>query len=82
MPIFADQPYNASRIAEIGAGLERRPRARRRRSAPRSSACSPSRSFRAAAAAVAREAFTLPPIEAAESALLELVHAARERRAA
>jgi hypothetical protein len=39
-------------------------------------------SFRMAAAAVAREAFTLPPIEAAESALLELLQASRERRVA
>ena len=39
-------------------------------------------SFRAAARRVAREAFALPPIEAAESALLELVEAARVRRAA
>jgi hypothetical protein len=39
-------------------------------------------SFRAVAARVAREAFALPPIEAAESALRELVQDARERRAA
>jgi UDP:flavonoid glycosyltransferase YjiC (YdhE family) len=81
VPLFADQPYNADRIAELGAGL-------------RADAEDPSTiraavqrvlgegSFRAAAGAVAREAFTLPPIAAAESCLLELVHAARERRAA
>ena len=81
VPIFADQPYNAGRIAEIGAGLEADA------DAPETIRAAVQRvlaegSFRMAAAAVAREAFTLPPIEAAESALLELVHAARERRAA
>ena len=81
VPLFADQPYNADRIADIGAGL------RADAEDPASIRAAVQRvlgegSFRAAAGAVAREAFTLPPIEAAESALLELVQAAKERRAA
>jgi UDP:flavonoid glycosyltransferase YjiC (YdhE family) len=81
VPIFADQPYNANRIAEIGAGLEADA------AMPETIRAAVQRvlaegSFRMAAAAVAREAFTLPPIEAAESALLELVQASRERRVA
>jgi UDP:flavonoid glycosyltransferase YjiC (YdhE family) len=81
VPLFADQPYNARRIAELGAGLAadaERPetiRAAVERLLAESS-------FRAVAARVAREAFTLPPIDSAASALLELVHAAREQRAA
>jgi UDP:flavonoid glycosyltransferase YjiC (YdhE family) len=81
VPIFADQPANARRIAETGAGLvadHERPETIREAV---QQVLGDSR-YRAAAAAVAREAFALPPIEAAESALLELVHAARERRAA
>ena len=81
VPLFADQPYNARRIAELGAGLAadaQRPetiRAAVERLLAESS-------FRSVAARVAREAFTLPPIDSAASALLEFVHAAREQRAA
>jgi UDP:flavonoid glycosyltransferase YjiC (YdhE family) len=81
VPIFADQPYNANRVAAVGAGLEAdagdpetiRAAVQRVLGEP---------SYRTAAASVAREAFALPPIEAAESALLELAQAAREWRAA
>jgi UDP:flavonoid glycosyltransferase YjiC (YdhE family) len=81
VPLFADQPYNADRVADIGAGL------RADAEDPESVRAAVQRvlgegSFRAAAGAVAREAFSLPPIEAAESCLLELVQTARERRAA
>ena len=81
VPLFADQPSNADRIAEIGAGL------RADATDPQTIRAAVQRvlgegSFRAVAGAVAREAFTLPPIEAAESTLLELVESARERRAA
>ena len=81
VPLFADQPYNARRIAELGAGLAadaEHPetiRAAVERLLDESS-------FRAAAARVAREAFTLPAIDSVASALLEIVHAARELRAA
>ena len=81
VPIFADQPANARRIAEIGAGLEADHEHPETIRAALEQVLGDSR-YRVAAAAVAREAFALPPIEAAESALLELVHAARERRAA
>ena len=80
-PIFADQPYNADRIADIGAGLRadaQRPETIR--AAVERVLAEPS--FRMVAAGAAREAFALPPIEAAESSLLELVHRARERRVA
>ena len=81
VPMFADQPANARRIADLGAGLEADA------SRPESIRAAVQRvlaegSYRATAAAVAREAFTLPPIESAESALRELVVAAKERRAA
>ena len=80
-PLFADQPYNAERVAGLGAGLTadwRHPETIR--GGVERLLADPS--FRIAAAGVAREAFALPPIEAAESALRELVHAARVRRAA
>jgi UDP:flavonoid glycosyltransferase YjiC (YdhE family) len=81
VPLFADQPYNADRIAAIGAGL------RADATDPRTIRAAVERvladgSYRAAAGASAREAFSLPPIEAAESALRELVATAKERRAA
>ena len=81
MPIFADQPANAQRIAEIGAGLEadhERPETIR---AAVLQVLGESRSAPPPGPSPARRS-RLPPIEAAESALLELVHAARERRAA
>ena len=80
-PLFADQPYNAERVAGLGAGLtadSRHPETIR--AGVERLLADPA--FRIAAAGVAREAFALPPIEAAESALRELVHAARVRRAA
>ena len=80
-PIFADQPYNADRIADLGAGLRadaQRPETIR--AAVERVLAEPS--FRRVAAGAAREAFALPPIEAVESALRELVHRARERRVA
>ena len=80
-PLFADQPYNAERVAGLGAGLTadwQRPETIR--AGVERLLAEPS--FRMAAAGVAREAFALPPIEAAESALRELVLAARVRRAA
>jgi UDP:flavonoid glycosyltransferase YjiC (YdhE family) len=80
-PIFADQPYNAQRIADMGAGLTADADDPQTIRAALQQVLGDGR-FRAAARAVAREALALPPIEAAESSLLELVHAARERRAA
>ena len=81
VPLFADQPWNAQRIADLGAGLQadhERPQTIRQAV----QRLLGDGSYRATAGAVAREAFTLPPIESVESVLRELVHAARERRAA
>jgi UDP:flavonoid glycosyltransferase YjiC (YdhE family) len=80
-PLFADQPYNAERVAGLGAGLVadwQQPETIR--AGVKRVLAEPT--FRIAAAGVAREAFALPPIEAAESALRELVLAERERRVA
>jgi UDP:flavonoid glycosyltransferase YjiC (YdhE family) len=81
VPIFADQPDNAQRIADMGAGLIADAGDPETIRAAVQQVLGEGR-FRAAAGAVAREAFALPPIDSVESALLELVHAARERRAA
>ena len=62
VPLFADQPYNADRIVEIGAGL-RADAGTRPASARPSSACSARARSAPPRGAVAREAF-LPPIEA------------------
>ena len=81
VPLFADQPVYAQRVAGVGAGLT-------------ADAADPAgiraavarlldeSSFRGVAHRMAREALTLPPIESAASVLLELVHAAKEARAA
>ena len=81
VPIFADQPYNAERVEALGAGL----RADWRRPATIRDAVEHvlhDGAYRAAAARVARESFSLPPIDAVASSLLELVLAAKQVRAA
>jgi UDP:flavonoid glycosyltransferase YjiC (YdhE family) len=81
VPLFADQPYNAARIAELGAGLVASAEEPATiRTALQRVLAEPS--FRGVAARAAREAFALPPIEAVSSSLLELVALAREHRAA
>ena len=81
VPLFADQPYNAQRIAALGAGLAAdaqdpggvRAAVERLLAEP---------SFRVAAGRIALEAQGLPPIDAAPAALQALASDARRRRAA
>ena len=81
VPLFADQPYNARRIADLGAGLaaDAEDPAGVRAAVARLLA---EPAFRVAAGHVALEAQGLPPIEAAPAALQALASAARRRRAA
>jgi len=81
VPLFADHPHNARRIAALGAGLAADAERPETIHAAAERLVDDS-GFRAAAARVAREAFTLPPIDSVASVLLELAHAAREPRAA
>ena len=67
VPLFADQPYNAERVAAIGAGLAVAPRADSIRAAINH--ILDQGSFGAAAQRVAREMAGLPPIESAFAAL-------------
>jgi UDP:flavonoid glycosyltransferase YjiC (YdhE family) len=81
VPLFADQPYNAARVEGLGVGLVATPEDPRSiRTALERVLAEPS--FRRVAARVARESFALPPIEAVESSLRELIASAREHRAA
>jgi N-glycosyltransferase len=81
VPLSADETHNAERVAAIGAGLRADPRRPETiRAAVERVLHEPS--FRAAAAAVARESFALPPIDAVASSVRELVASARETRAA
>jgi UDP:flavonoid glycosyltransferase YjiC (YdhE family) len=76
VPLFADQPYNAALVAELGAGLVADPEEPGTiREALVRVLAEPS--FRGVAARVARESFALPPIDAVSSSLLELVELAR-----
>ena len=81
VPLFADQPYNARRIADLGAGLaaDAQDPASVRAAVERLLA---EPAFRVAAGRVALEAQGLPPIDAAPAALQALASAARRRRAA
>ena len=65
LPLSADQPLNARRVAELGAGiaLEGGPGAVPRRAGTPSPASWRSRAHRAAAARVAAEVGKLPPVE-------------------
>ena len=67
VPLFADQPYNAERVAAIGAGLAVAPRADSIRAAVMH--LLDQGSFRAAAQRVAREMAELPSTDAAFVAL-------------
>jgi UDP:flavonoid glycosyltransferase YjiC (YdhE family) len=81
VPLFADQPYNARRIALLGAGLaaESEDPASVRAAVERLLA---EPAFRVAAGRIALEAQGLPAIDAAPAALEALVTGAREERAA
>jgi N-glycosyltransferase len=81
VPLFADQPYNAARVRDLGVGLiAHAEEPGSIRTALERVLAEPS--FRRVAARVARESFALPPIDAVESSLLEMVASARERRVA
>jgi UDP:flavonoid glycosyltransferase YjiC (YdhE family) len=67
VPLFADQPYNAERVAAIGAGLAVAPRADSIRAAV--THLLDQGSFREAARRVAREMAGLPPTDGVFSAL-------------
>jgi UDP:flavonoid glycosyltransferase YjiC (YdhE family) len=81
VPLFADQPHNARRVAALGAGLvaDAQDPAGVRAAVARLLA---EPAFRAAAGRVALEAQGLPPIDAAPAALQALASAARRVRAA
>ena len=81
VPLFADQPYNAQRIAALGAGLaaDAQDSAGVRAAVERLLA---EPSYRVAAGRIALEAQGLPPIDAAPAALQALASDARRRRAA
>jgi UDP:flavonoid glycosyltransferase YjiC (YdhE family) len=78
VPLFADQPYNAERIAAVGAGLATDP-ARVREAVERVLA---EPAFRLAAGRVALEAQRLPSIDEAPAALEALVSRERTSTAA
>ena len=81
VPLFADQPYNAQRIADLGAGLaaDAQDPAGVRAAVERLLA---DPAHRVAAGRVALEAQALPSIDEAPAALQALAAAARRRRAA
>ena len=74
LPLFADQPYNARRVADLGAGIALdggpaaiswlRESVRRVRADP---------TYRANAAEIAEDTWVLPPVDAAPAALRELL---------
>ena len=74
LPLFADQPYNARRVAEIGAGiaLEGGPAAASDLGEAIDRVLAEP-SYRAQAARVAEEHRRLPPVAAAAGATRELV---------
>lgn len=81
VPLFADQPFNAQRIADLGAGLaaDAQDPAGVRAAVERLLA---EPAFRVAAGRVALEAQSLPPIDDAPAALQALAADGRQRRAA
>jgi hypothetical protein len=74
LPLFAEQPYNARRVADLGAGIaldggpaatsSLRESVRRVRADP---------TYRAKAAEIAEDTLALPPVDAAPAALRELL---------
>ena len=79
VPLFADQPYNAQRIAALGAGLAAEDPAGVRAAVERLLA---EPAFRVAAGRVALEAQGLPPIDEASRAIEALVASERTSTAA
>jgi len=75
LPLFADQPHNARRIAELGAGIAlERGQAGIAELAGAVEVVLDDLFYRAAAARVAAEVRTLPPVDAAPYVLRGLLH--------
>ena len=74
LPLFADQPYNARRVAELGAGIEVENGTDGLADAVRRLLAEPS--YRQAAQRVAAETRRLPTVDAATAILRRLAQAA------
>jgi MGT family glycosyltransferase len=74
LPLFADQPYNARRIAELGAGIVLEPGADGLADAVSSVIADPS--YREAARQVAEDTRRLPTVDTATTILRRLAQAA------
>ena len=72
VPLFADQPHNARRIAELGAGMARSPEAVSAGLADAVRALIDEPRYRRAAQAVAAEIDAQPPVDAAVDVLTEI----------
>ena len=79
LPLFADQPWNAERVAALGAGIALEGAAPAIGDAVRRLLAEPS--YREAAQGVAAEMRALPPVDAAIHVVRDLI-VAMERRAA
>jgi MGT family glycosyltransferase len=75
VPLFADQPYNARRVEEIGAGLALEP-ADLAGLADAVRAVIADRSFRESAGVIARETSRLPTVDSVTEVLRRLAQAA------
>jgi UDP:flavonoid glycosyltransferase YjiC (YdhE family) len=75
VPLFADQPYNARRVEEVGAGLALEP-TDLSRLADAVRAVLADRSFRDSAGVIARETSRLPTVDSATEVLRRLAQAA------
>jgi MGT family glycosyltransferase len=74
LPLFADQPYNAARVAELGAGIALEPGPAAMADAVRELLADPG--YAEQAALVADEIGALPPVDEAAAIVRELVRAA------
>jgi UDP:flavonoid glycosyltransferase YjiC (YdhE family) len=74
VPLFADQPYNAGRLTELGAGITLEPdEMARLPDAVRALLADPS--YREAASRIAEDARRLPPVDTATAILRALAAA-------